>query len=51
MNTKYEVVWYDSDGRQTWWPADCSLQTAENALAAAIADGKKNARISEVASS
>jgi len=51
MNVKYEVVWYDSDGRQTWWPPDRSLQTAENALAAAIADGKKNARISEVASS
>ena len=46
---KYEVVWYNEDGRQIWWPADCSLQTAENALAAAIADGKWNARISEVA--
>jgi hypothetical protein len=22
MNVKYEVVWYDSDGRQTWWPPD-----------------------------
>lgn len=46
---KYEVVWYDEDGRQTWWPPDSSRQTAENALAAAIADGKSNARISEVA--
>ncbi len=45
---KYEVVYYNEDGRQIWWPADSSLQTAKNALAAAIADGKKNARISEV---
>ena len=45
---KYEVAWYDEDGRQLWWPADGSRQTAENALAAARADGKKNARISEV---
>ena len=47
--TKYEVVYYDEVGRQVWWPADRSLQTAENALAAAMADGKKNARICEVA--
>jgi hypothetical protein len=45
---KYEVVYYNEDGRQLWWPADSSLQTAENALAAAIADEKNNARISEV---
>ena len=45
---RYEVVYYNEDGRQLWWPADCNRQTAENALAAAIADGKSNARISEV---
>ena len=45
---KYEVVYYNEDGRQLWWPACCSFQTAKNALAAAIADGKTNARISEV---
>ena len=45
---RYEVVYYNEDGRQIWWPADSSLQTAKNALAAAIADGKINARISEV---
>ena len=47
---RYEVVYYNRDGRQVWWPADMNKQTALNALQSAVASGKNNARISEVIS-
>ena len=45
---KYEVVYYGSNGRQLWWPADFNLRRTKFQLRLAKLLGKKDARLSVV---